>query len=66
MRREVELVTTGAELLIGRTVNRHPFVLGDRLGSVGLYLVRDTTVRDDAAPFAKPSNRLLDGSTSSL
>ena len=49
MRREVELVTTGAGLLIGRTVNRHPFVLGDRLGSVGLYLVRDTTVRDDAA-----------------
>ena len=47
MRREVELVTTGTELLIGRTVNRHAFVLGDRLRAIGLNLVRDTTVCDD-------------------
>lgn len=47
MRREVELVTTGTELLIGRTVNRHAFVLGDHLRAIGLTLVRDTTVRDD-------------------
>ena len=48
MSREVELVTTGTELLIGRTVNRHAFVLGERLRTIGLNLVRDTTVRDDA------------------
>jgi nicotinamide-nucleotide amidase len=47
MSREVELVTTGTELLIGRTVNSHAFVLGDRLRALGLSLARDTTVRDD-------------------
>ena len=49
MRREVELVTTGTELLIGRTVNRHAFVLGDRLRALGFHLVRDTTIPDDRA-----------------
>ena len=49
MRRDVELITTGTELLIGRTVNRHAFVLGDRLRSLGLNLVRDTTVGDNAS-----------------
>jgi nicotinamide-nucleotide amidase len=47
MRREVELVSTGAELLNGRTVNRHAAVLGDHLRPLGLKLVRDTTVPDD-------------------
>ena len=47
MRQEVELVTTGTELLNGRTVNRHAAVLGDRLRALGLKLVRDTTVPDD-------------------
>lgn len=43
----VELVTTGAELLSGRTVNRHAQTLGDALAPLGLRLVRDTTVPDD-------------------
>ena len=47
MRWEVELVSTGAELLSGRTMNRHAAVLGDRLRPLGMKLVRDTTVPDD-------------------
>ena len=47
MNRAVELVSTGSELLNGRTVNRHANVLGDRLKPLGLPLVRDTTVPDD-------------------
>ena len=42
----VELVSTGSELLTGRTLNRHAQVLGGRLRDVGLELVRDTTVGD--------------------
>ena len=49
MRSSVELVTTGAELLSGRTVNRHAQTLGDALAPLGLRLVRDTTVPDDQA-----------------
>ncbi len=45
----LELVTTGSELLSGRTVNRHAQALGDALAPLGLRLVRDTTVPDDAA-----------------
>lgn len=44
-----ELVTTGAELLNGRTANRHAQTLGDRLGGMGIPLLRDTTVPDDLA-----------------
>jgi len=44
---EVELVTTGAELLNGSVVNRHAQWLGDELGRLGWRLVRDTTVADD-------------------
>ncbi len=46
MNRDIELVTTGSELLIGRTVNRHAQVLGEHLQPLGLSLVRDTTVPD--------------------
>lgn len=49
MQTPVELVTTGAELLSGRTVNRHAQTLGDVLAPLGLRLVRDTTVPDDRA-----------------
>ena len=48
MRNHVELITTGSELLSGRTVNRHAQVLGDALFPLGLQLTRDTTVPDDA------------------
>ncbi len=60
MRREVELVTTGTELLIGRTVNRHPLILGEQLGTVGLHLVRDTTVRDDAVSIREAVQSALE------
>ncbi len=47
MNPNVELVTTGSELLSGRTLNRHAQTLGEHLQSLGLKLVRDTTVPDD-------------------
>lgn len=47
MRGEIELVSTGSELLSGRTVNRHAQTLGRSLRALGLKLVRDTTVPDD-------------------
>ena len=47
MTRAVELVSTGSELLSGRTLNRHAQVLGDHLHELGLKLLRDTTVPDD-------------------
>ena len=43
----VELVTTGSELLSGRTLNRHAQTLGRVLHTLGLNLLRDTTVPDD-------------------
>lgn len=54
----VELVTTGAELLNGRVVNRHAAWLGGALDQIGWRLERDTTVADqlesirDAITFA--------------
>lgn len=45
----LELVTTGAELLDGRVVNRHAAWLGAKLAAIGWDLARDTTVSDDAA-----------------
>jgi nicotinamide-nucleotide amidase len=47
-----ELVSTGAELLSGRTINRHAALLGGRLADLGLRLGRDTTLPDDRATVA--------------
>jgi len=47
MRPEIELVTTGAELLNGSTCNRHAQWLGLQLFQIGWSLTRDTTVTDD-------------------
>ncbi len=47
-----ELVTTGTELLTGRTVNTHARELGRLLGELGGRLARDTTVPDDRATIA--------------
>ncbi len=44
-----ELVSTGSELLSGRTVNRHAQVLGHQLHATGLELSRDTTIPDEPA-----------------
>jgi nicotinamide-nucleotide amidase len=49
MKPELELVTTGAELLNGHVVNRHAHWLGGQLDVLGWRLVRDTTVADDPA-----------------
>ena len=49
MKPEVELITTGAELLNGTTLNRHAQWLGAELDARGWKLVRDTTVPDDRA-----------------
>lgn len=48
----VELVTTGSELLSGRTVNTHAQTLAEKLRPLGLRLMRDTTVTDDLATIA--------------
>ncbi|MFO1524080.1 MAG: competence/damage-inducible protein A [Kiritimatiellia bacterium] len=47
-----ELISTGAELLGGRTVNRHASLLGGRLADLGIRLARDTTLPDDRAAIA--------------
>ena len=47
MRPGVELVSTGLELLTGRTVNTHAHTLARQLAPLGLRLLRDTTVPDD-------------------
>jgi nicotinamide-nucleotide amidase len=47
-----ELLSTGAELLSGRTVNRHAHTLGGALRELGIELVRDTTLPDDAEVIA--------------
>lgn len=49
MKPAVELITTGAELLNGTTLNRHAQWLGSELDARGWRLVRDTTVPDDRA-----------------
>lgn len=49
MKPGVELVSTGLELLSGRTVNTHAHTLARALAPLGLQLVRDTTVPDDRA-----------------
>ena len=46
MNPRAELVSTGAELLSGRSVNTHARLLGERLGQLGIALQRDTTVPD--------------------
>lgn len=43
----MELITTGNELLNGRTVNQHASALARALAPLGLRLTRDCTVPDD-------------------
>lgn len=47
MKPVVELISTGSELLNGRSLNRHAQALGERLDGMGFALVRDTTVPDN-------------------
>ncbi len=48
----IELVSTGAELLNGRSVNTHARLLGGRLEDLGFRLTRETTVGDVEADIA--------------
>ncbi len=43
----VELISTGSELLSGRTVNGHAATLGEQVRSIGFHVYRDTTVGDE-------------------
>lgn len=69
MIRDLELVTTGAELLNGGVVNRHAHWLGARLEEIGWRLTRDTTVPDDldvirdvlAAAFTRTETVIVSG-----
>ena len=47
-----ELISTGDELLNGRSVNTHARRLGEALGELGIELARETTVPDDRAAIA--------------
>ena len=47
MLNRAELVSTGSELLSGRTLNSHARSLGRSLSSLGIELLRDTTIPDD-------------------
>jgi nicotinamide-nucleotide amidase len=58
--RRAELISTGAELLSGRTVNRHARTLGEALRGLGIHLVRDTTLPDDPAAIRAAVREALD------
>lgn len=60
MIRSVELVSTGTELLSGRTLNRHAQVLGGHLLPLGIVLDRDTTVPDDIAGIEQAVSSALE------
>ena len=51
--RTAELISTGSELLNGRTINTHAATLGGQLRSLGIQLRRDTTLVDDRAALAE-------------
>lgn len=55
----VELISTGSELLSGRTLNRHAQTIGLLLKPFGLKLDRDTTVTDDVNLIAEAVHRAL-------
>ena len=42
----IELISTGNELLIGRTINSHAHALARALAPTGVRLIRDTTIPD--------------------
>lgn len=49
---QAELISIGNELLSGRTLNTHGQDLGGTLASIGLQLVRDTTIPDEIPVIA--------------
>jgi nicotinamide-nucleotide amidase len=59
---QVELISTGRELLSGRTVNRHAQTIGQWLEPFGLHLHTDTTVTDDLDRIADTFSAALERS----
>jgi len=57
---KAELVSIGNELLSGRTLNTHGRDLGAALASIGLDLVRDTTIPDDVPAIQCATREALD------
>jgi len=55
----VELISTGAELLTGRTINRHAAALGLALSAYQIPLLRDTTLPDDQTAIAQTLREAL-------
>lgn len=47
MKKNIELISIGSELLSGRTLNSHAQTLGNVLTQIGLRLSRDTTIPDE-------------------
>lgn len=57
MRPGIELVSTGLELLVGRTINTHAHTLARHL--TGQRLLRDTTIPDDRAVIRQAVSEAL-------
>ncbi len=60
MNKIVELISTGNELLSGRTLNRHAQTLARHLSTIGYRLVRDTTVGDEAKSLTEALSSALE------
>jgi nicotinamide-nucleotide amidase len=52
-----EIITIGDELLIGQVINTNAAFLGRELSSLGIPMVRETTVGDDLKPILKEFRR---------
>jgi len=57
---QAELISIGDELLSGRTLNTHGQALGAALSAIGLRLMRDTTIPDDATIIASATEKALE------
>ena len=51
--RSAELISTGSELLQGRTLNQHGYTLGGLLTSFGIPVQRETLIPDDPAAIQR-------------
>ena len=59
MNNQAELISIGNELLSGQTLNTHAKDLGAALATIGLQLVRDTTIPDDIPTIGSAINEAL-------
>ena len=55
----LELVSTGDELLQGRTLNSHPRIVAEYLGPLGLLPARVVTVGDQVEAIAEAVKEAL-------